>query len=345
MATDNDEEFFGLFEDSEDFNISAAAAATVGVPEATTLAIQEMMMTTAENSSQELFYLRISQTHDFKTNLKDCEDAKWKEIEQLMDDSMASEFEKLESYPVGGVPLLEACQARQGELIALKTQIAQEECMNLLESQINSAMGDEGQIMEDIVIRSLCVVEQQMKLKELDEKHQNSIFALREDQHKRLLEHLKCNREERDKLLDEWSDSRMLLLEQVEATKANTETVLSDASTMLEQNHNARQEQHMSMSNFTAILRHLEGVLDQRSTSPEAFDQSSATPGTVCDCNVCFEELDSGSGNTNGKKRACFRPCNHATICLDCALRIWRETKTCPICKATLTTVPEVIHL
>jgi hypothetical protein len=69
MATDNDEEFFGLFEDSEDFNISAAAAATVGLPEATTLAIQEMMMTTAENSSQELFYLRISQTHDFKTNV------------------------------------------------------------------------------------------------------------------------------------------------------------------------------------------------------------------------------------------------------------------------------------
>jgi hypothetical protein len=54
--------------------------------------------------------------------------------------------------------------------------------------RINSAMGDEGQIMEDIVIRSLCAAEQQMKLKELDEKHQNSIFALREDQHKRLLE-------------------------------------------------------------------------------------------------------------------------------------------------------------
>lgn len=154
-----------------------------------------------------------------------------------------------------------------------------------------------------------------------------------------------CNREERDKLLDEWSDSRMLLLEQVEATEANTQTVLSDASTMLEQNHEARQEQHMSMSNFAAILRHLEVVLDERSTSPEVFDQSSTAPGTVCDCSVCFEELDSGSGNTNGKKRACFRPCNHATICLDCAVRIWRETKTCPICKATLTTVPEAIHL
>jgi hypothetical protein len=48
MATDNDEEFVGLFEDSEDFNISAA---------------------TAENSSQELFSLRIAQTHDFKTNV------------------------------------------------------------------------------------------------------------------------------------------------------------------------------------------------------------------------------------------------------------------------------------
>jgi hypothetical protein len=211
--------------------------------------------------------------------------------------------------------------------------------------RINSATDDEGQIMEEIVNRSLCAVEQQMKLKELDEKHQNSIFALREDQHKTLLEHLKCNREERDKLLDEWSDSRMLLLEQVEATKANTQTVLSDASTMLEQNRKARQEQHMSISNFAAMWRHLEGVLDQHSTNPEVFDQSSTTQGTVCDCNVCFEELDSGSGNTNGKKRACFRPCNHATICLDCALRIWRETKTCPICKATLTTVPEVIHL
>jgi hypothetical protein len=70
-----------------------------------------------------------------------------------------------------------------------------------------------------------------------------------------------------------------------------------------EQNHKARQEQHISMSNLTAILRHL-GVLDQCLTSPEVFDQSSATPGAECDCNVCFEELDSGSGNTNGKKRA-----------------------------------------
>jgi hypothetical protein len=73
MATDNDEEFFGLFHDAEDFNISAAAvaaAATVGVPEATTSAIQEMMMMiTAENSSEELCDLRISQTHDFKTNV------------------------------------------------------------------------------------------------------------------------------------------------------------------------------------------------------------------------------------------------------------------------------------
>lgn len=111
-----------------------------------------------------------------------------------------------------------------------------------------------------------------------------------------------------------------------------------------EQNHEGRQEQHMSMSNIAAMLMHL-GVVDQHSTSPEVFDQSSTTPGTVPDCSVCFEELDSGSGNTNGKKRACFRPCNHATVCLDCAARIWRETKTCPICKATLTTVPEVIHL
>lgn len=236
MATDDDEEFFGLFDDAEDFDISAAAvaaAATVGVPD-TTSAIQEMM-----NSSEDLFVLRISQTHDFKTNLKDSEDAKWKEIEQLMEDSVASEFEKLESYPVEGVPLLEACQARQGDLIALKNQIAQEECLNLLESQINSATDDEGQIVEEIVNRSLYAVEQQMKLKELDEKHQNSIFALREDQHKTLLEHLKCNREERDKLLDECSDSRMLLLEQVEATKANTQTVLNDAFTMLEQVQNA----------------------------------------------------------------------------------------------------------
>lgn len=54
-----------------------------------------------------------------------------------------------------------------------------------------------------------------------------------------VMQHLKCNREERDKLLDEWSDSRMLLLEQVEATEANTQTVLSDASTMLEQVQNA----------------------------------------------------------------------------------------------------------
>jgi hypothetical protein len=69
MATDNDEEFFGLFEDSEDFNISAAAAATVGVPEATTSAIQQTMMTTAEDSSHELFYLRISQTDVFKINV------------------------------------------------------------------------------------------------------------------------------------------------------------------------------------------------------------------------------------------------------------------------------------
>lgn len=274
--------------------------------------------------------------------LKDREDAKWEEIEQLMDDGVASEFEKLESYPVGGVPLLEACQARRGDLIALKNQTAQEECMNLLKSQINSATDDEGRIMEEIVNRSLCAVEQQTKLKELDEKHQNSILALREDQHKTLLEHLKCNREERDKLLDEWSDSRMLLLEQVEATEANTQTVLSDAYTMLEQHeqsHKARQEQ------LAALLRHFEGALDQRSTSPEVFDQRSTTPGTVHDCSVCFEELDSGSGNTNGKKRACFRPCNHATICLDCAVKIWRQTKSCPICKATLTTVPEVIHL
>jgi hypothetical protein len=68
MANDNDEEFFGLFEDAEDFNISAAAA-TVGVPEATTSAIQEMMLIAAENSSQELFSLRISQTQDFETNV------------------------------------------------------------------------------------------------------------------------------------------------------------------------------------------------------------------------------------------------------------------------------------
>ncbi len=54
-----------------------------------------------------------------------------------------------------------------------------------------------------------------------------------------VMQHLKCNREERDKLLDEWSDSRMLLLEQVEATKANTQTVISDAYTMLEQVQNA----------------------------------------------------------------------------------------------------------
>jgi hypothetical protein len=54
--------------------------------------------------------------------------------------------------------------------------------------RIDSAMGDEGQIMEHIVNSSLCAAERQMKLKELDEKHQNSIFALREDQHKRLLE-------------------------------------------------------------------------------------------------------------------------------------------------------------
>jgi hypothetical protein len=72
MATDNDEEFFGLFEDAEDFNTSAAAvaaAATLGVPEATGSAIQEMMVITAENSSEELFDLRISQTHEFKTNV------------------------------------------------------------------------------------------------------------------------------------------------------------------------------------------------------------------------------------------------------------------------------------
>jgi hypothetical protein len=130
-----------------------------------------------------------------------------------------------------------------------------------------------------------------------------------------------------------------------------------------------REEEQQHLANMTAIVRSFQEVNNQpgnkkatTATNTTMTTSSSQQGSGACDCSVCFEEMDSANNNnttagssrgslphvgssSSAKTRACFRPCNHATVCLDCAVRIWSNTKTCPMCKAKLTTKPEAIYL
>jgi hypothetical protein len=66
------------------------------------------------------------------------------------------------------------------------------------------------------------------------------------------------------------------------------------------------------------------------------------------ECTICCHELDvatyAQAQYSSPRMRACFIPCFHASVCLDCALRIFDDTKKCPICKAHLSQVPSPIY-
>lgn len=40
------------------------------------------------------------------------------------------------------------------------------------------------------------------------------------------------------------------------------------------------------------------------------------------------------------RKRACFSPCGHASVCTDCAKQEWERTKQCPMCNTALNKKP-----
>jgi hypothetical protein len=70
------------------------------------------------------------------------------------------------------------------------------------------------------------------------------------------------------------------------------------------------------------------------------------------ECSICFEEVEGGysrrkgkrSGGVELKQRACFRPCNHAGACTECAVDIWDKTNKCPFCETKLSGKPAAIH-
>ncbi|CAM6008693.1 unnamed protein product [Sphagnum balticum] len=70
------------------------------------------------------------------------------------------------------------------------------------------------------------------------------------------------------------------------------------------------------------------------------------------ECSICFEEVEDGysrkkgkrSGGVELKQRACFRPCNHAGACTECAVDIWDKTNKCPFCESKLSGKPAAIH-
>ncbi|CAK9219124.1 unnamed protein product [Sphagnum jensenii] len=70
------------------------------------------------------------------------------------------------------------------------------------------------------------------------------------------------------------------------------------------------------------------------------------------ECSICFEQVEGGysrkkgkrSGGVELKQRACFRPCNHAGACTECAVDIWDKTNKCPFCETKLSGKPAAIH-
>ncbi|KAH8974444.1 hypothetical protein BDL97_01G103300 [Sphagnum fallax] len=71
------------------------------------------------------------------------------------------------------------------------------------------------------------------------------------------------------------------------------------------------------------------------------------------ECAICAEELEGsyskrkrkkGGNNKELKQRACFRPCNHAGACVECAVNIWEKTKKCPFCDTKLSGKPAALH-
>jgi len=71
------------------------------------------------------------------------------------------------------------------------------------------------------------------------------------------------------------------------------------------------------------------------------------------ECAICAEELEGsyskrkrkkGANNKELKQRACFRPCNHAGACVECAVNIWEKTKKCPFCDTKLSGKPAALH-
>jgi hypothetical protein len=158
-----------------------------------------------------------------------------------------------------------------------------------------------------------------------------------------------------------------------ETLEANLMQLMWNVALVQQKHRKERQEEQQHLANMTAIVRSFQEVNNQpgnrkatTATDTTMITSSSQQGSGACDCSVCFEEMNSGNNNNNNnnttagssrgslphvdssssaKKRACFRPCNHATVCLDCAVRIWINTKTCPMCKAKLTTKPEAIYL
>lgn len=51
------------------------------------------------------------------------------------------------------------------------------------------------------------------------------------------------------------------------------------------------------------------------------------------ECAVCMEGFKK-------RKRACFSPCGHASVCVVCAKQEWERTKMCPMCKVGLDRKP-----
>jgi hypothetical protein len=138
-----------------------------------------------------------------------------------------------------------------------------------------------------------------------------------------------------------------------------------------QKNSKERQEEQQHLANMAVIVRSFQEVNTQpgnkKGISPAitmTMTTSSSQQGSgACDCSVCFEELDSAKNKNNnsmtgssrgslphvgffiiGLEKSMLQTLQHATVCLDCAVRIWSNIKTCPICKAAVTTKPEAIY-
>ncbi|KAH9573235.1 hypothetical protein CY35_02G195900 [Sphagnum magellanicum] len=98
--------------------------------------------------------------------------------------------------------------------------------------------------------------------------------------------------------------------------------------------------------------RELEITLRNEQAAPARDCDSSSQVAPRFECSICFEEVEGGYSRKKGKRsgggelkqRACFRPCNHAGACTECAVDIWNKTNKCPFCETKLSGKPAAIH-
>jgi chromosome segregation ATPase len=128
------------------------------------------------------------------------------------------------------------------------------------------------------------------------------------------LEDQECARDEHERV------ASVLLIDKLEAER--------DAKALLAGKLEAEKQAAKSKNELQAAMRELQ-------------EQMSAAK-----CPICFEKLEGASGKKRNRadvvlrKRGCFIPCMHASMCIKCSDESWEKFKRCPVCNTACPNKP-----